>query len=131
MKIIIIILILLSSTITYAKSKVDNKNDKIPLEFKCKISDQLGEKFNSCDYNIENELKFSLMISQASGRHTLTLFKQNDYDNPKTKYYMKSGNLLHSCLIIMGTTSLIPNVLFISTKDGSIVSDWGDPKCSL
>ncbi len=109
------------------KNITDDK--QIPISVDCKNRVSLNEEFKSCDYQVGNDIKLNLMISLKTGRHNLTVFKQNDYELSSTKYFFKGGNYWHSCLIIQPTNAASMKVAFISVKDGSIVSDWGDKKC--
>lgn len=119
-------ILLLISLIIPLTSKAD-----IPLTHSCKITTSLSEEYNSCEYKVGNDLQFGLMISQKTGFHTLTIYKQADFYGKKPiKYYLKAGNLIHTCLVIdpINLDKELP--LFISVKDGSIVKNYSDSKCS-
>lgn len=104
---------------------------EIPLIHQCKERSSLGEEFIECSYSVKSDIRFDLMISKKTGRHTLTILKQADYDNKKTRYFLKGGNYQHSCLIISATDPSVFSAAFISTKDGSVIKDWSDKKCEL
>ena len=125
------LLLMLCSCASNNNHRAVAEENHIPLVYSCKMYNSLNEEFKTCDYKVENDLEFNLMISKKSGRHTLTIFKQNPFNDESTKFFLKGGNYVHSCLIISSTNPADFRVSFISVKTGEIVSDWGDPLCAL